>query len=270
LPVDPADLFQSQLPLIEGVIRSLVRRRQLAAAEAEEFASHVRLKLIEGDYHILRQFRERSSLGTYLSTVVAHLFQDYRNSQWGKWRPSAQARRAGELAVRLEKLLHRDGVPFEQAVEVLLVTERVAATRAEIDALRAQLPARLPRRIVGEEAMADIPVNSAGAESAVLAREAAAVATRTRAALAVALSRLSPQDQIVVRLHFGEGLTIADVARALHIDPKPLYRQLERMLGSLRESLEAQGVGGDVVTEWLGQGEWDEEDAGNVLAGPSL
>ena len=143
MPVDPADLFQSQLPLIEGVIRSLVRRRQMAAAEAEEFASHVRLKLIEGDYHILRQFRERSSLGTYLSTVVGHLFQDYRNSQWGKWRPSAQARRAGELAVRLEKLLHRDGVPFQQAVEVLLVTERVAATRAEIDALRAQLPARM-------------------------------------------------------------------------------------------------------------------------------
>ena len=270
MPVDPADLFQSQLPLIEGVIRFVVRRHRFPEAEAEEFASHVRLKLIDNDYQILRQFRERSSLRTYLSTVVEHLFLDYRTSQWGKWRPSAQARRDGPLAVRLEKLLLRDGVPFEQAVEVLLVTERVAASRGEIDALRARLPPRVPRRIVGEEAMADIAVNGAGAESEVVAREAAVVAGRTRAALAVALSRLSPQDQIVVRLHFGEGLTIADVARALHIDQKPLYRQLERVLASLRESLEAQGVGGDVVTEWLGRGEWDEEGAGNVLAGPSL
>ena len=270
MPVDPADLFQSQLPLIEGVIRFIVRRHGLAAAEADDFASHARLKLIDDDYRILRQFRERSSLRTYLSTVVEHLFLDYRDSQWGKWRPSAQARRAGPLAVRLEKLLHRDGVPFEQAVEVLLVTERVAATRAEIEALRARLPHRLPRRTVGEEALDDLPAGGDMAESAVMAREAAAVATRTRAALAVAMSGLSPQEQIIVRLHFGEGLTIADVARALHIDQKPLYRQLERVLGSLRESLEAQGVGGDVVIEWLGRGEWDEEGAGNVLAGPSL
>jgi RNA polymerase sigma factor (sigma-70 family) len=257
LPVDPADLFQSQLPLIEGVIRFVVGRHRLASSEAEEFASHVRLKLIDDDYQVLRQFRERSSLRTYLSTVVERLFLDYRISQWGKWRPSAQARRAGPLAVRLETLLHRDGVPFEQAVEVLLVTERAATTRAEIDALRAQLPARVPRRIVGEEAMGDIAVSGAVAESAVLAREAAVVASRTRAAWAVALTRLPPQDQIDMLLHFGEGLSIADVARALHLDQKPLYRQLERVLASLRTSLVSQGGGGEVVTEWLGRGELD-------------
>ena len=79
--------------------------------------------------------------------------------------------------------------------------------------------------------MDDIPASGAVAESAVLAREAAVVAARTRAALSVALSCLSPQDQIMVRLHFGEGLSIADVARALHLEQKPLYRQLERCSG---------------------------------------
>jgi RNA polymerase sigma factor (sigma-70 family) len=270
LPADAADLFQSQLPLIEGVIRFIARRHRLAEPDAEEFASQVRLKLIVDDYQVLRGFRERSSLRTYLSTVVERLFLDYRIRQWGKWRPSAEARRAGELAVRLEALLHKDGVPFEEAVEVLLVTERVSSTRAEIEALRARLPHRTPRRIVGDDALGDLPVSGATAESAVLAREAAAVATRTRAALAVALNDLAPQDQIVLRLHFAEGLTIADVARALHVEQKPLYRQLERSLASLRTSLEAQGVRSEVVTEWLGCGAWDEEEAGNVLAGPSL
>ena len=270
MPADAADLFQSQLPLIEGVIRFVVRRHRLDESEAEEFASHVRLKLIDDDYQILRQFRERSSLRTYLSTVIERLFLDYRIHQWGKWRPSAQARRVVPLAVRLESLLHKDGLPYEQAVEVLLVSERVSASRAEIDAIGAQLPPRVPRRIVGEDAMEDVAVSSAVAESAVLAREAAAVAARTRSALSVALARLSPQDQIVVRLHFGEGLTLADVARALHVEQKPLYRQLERTLASLRTSLEAQGIRGEVVAEWLGHGEWDEEGAGNVLAGPSL
>lgn len=270
LTADAADLFQSQLPLIDGVIRFIARRHRLAAPEAEEFASHVRLKLIDDDYQILRQFRGRSSLRTYLCTVIERLFLDYRIHQWGKWRPSAHARRAGPVAVRLEALLHRDGVPFEQAVEVLLVTERVPATRAQIEELRVQLPPRMPRRIVGEDAMGDLLVSGDVAESAVLARDAAAAAARTRSALAVALSQLTPHDQLVVRLHFGEGLTIADVARALQVELKPLYRQLERTLTSLRTSLEAQGVGGDVVAEWLGRGEWEGEGAGNVLAGPSL
>ena len=270
LPVDAADLFQSQLPLIEGVIRFVARRHRLAELDAEEFASHVRLKLIDHDYQVLRRFRERSSLRTYLSTVVERAFLDYRIRQWGKWRPSAEARRAGPLAVRLEQLLHKDGLPFEQAVEVLLVTERVSSTRGEIEALRARLPHRTPRRIVGEDALGDLPGGGAAAESALLAREAAGIATKTRAALAVALNDLAPQDQIVLRLHFVEGLTIADVARALHVEQKPLYRQLERSLASLKTSLEAQGVRGDVVTECLGSGEWDQEGAEKVLAGPSL
>jgi RNA polymerase sigma factor for flagellar operon FliA len=270
LPGDAADLFQSQLPLIEGVIRFVVRRHRLGVSEAEEFAAHVRLKLIDDDYQILRRFCERSSLRTYLSTVVERLFLDYRIHQWGKWRPSAEARRGGPLAVRLEALLYKDGLPFQQAVEVLLVSERVPATRAEIEALGARLPPRTPRRIVGEDAIGDLPVSGAVADSAVLAREAAAVAARTRAALGVALSHLPPQDRVVVQLHFGEGLTIADVARALHVDQKPLYRQLERALASLRTSLAVQGIHGDVVTEWLAVGQWDEEGAENALAGPSL
>ena len=205
----------------------------------------MRLKLIDDDYQILRQFRERSSLRTYLSTVVERLFLDYRIHQWGKWRPSAEARRAGPLAVRLEALLHKDGVPFEQAVEVLLVTERVSATRAEIEALAARLPHAHTAADGGRRgARATFLPAAPWPIRRVLAREAAAVAARTRAALAVALKRLSPQDQIVVRLHFGEGLTIADVARALHVEQKPLYRQLERSLASLRTSLEAQGIRG--------------------------
>lgn len=270
MPVDAADLFQSQLPLIEGVIRFVVRRHRLSEADGEEFASHVRIRLIEDDYQILRRFQERSSLRTYLATVVERLFLDYRISQWGKWRPSAEARRAGPLAVRLEALLHKDGLPFEQAVEVLLVTERLAASRAEIDALRNRLPPRTMRRIVGEEEMGEIPVSGAVAESAVLAREASAVAARMRTALAAALSGLPAQDLIVVRLHFGEGLTIADVARALGVEPKPLYRQLDRTLASLRRSLEAQGIQGSEIADWLGRDEWDEEGTGNALAGPSL
>ena len=130
VPDDVADLFQRELPLIDGVIRFVVRRHRLPASEADEFVAHARLRLIEHDYQILRRFGGRSSLRTYLATVIERLLLDYRIREWGKWRPSAEARRAGPVAVRLDQLLNRDGLPFHQAAEILLVSEQVAATRA--------------------------------------------------------------------------------------------------------------------------------------------
>ena len=265
---DVADLFQRELPLIEGVIRFVVRRHRLPPSQADEFVSHARLRLIEHDYQILRRFGGRSSLRTYLATVVERLLLDYRISEWGKWRPSAEARRGGPVAVRLDQLLHRDGLPFEQAVEVLLVSEQVPASRAELEALRARLPRRSHRSFVSDEVLREVGVPPA-ALSSVEAREAAAVATRTRAALLVALAQLPAQEQLIVRLHFGEGLTVAEVARTLQVAQKPLYRQLDRILERLRALLEAEGVQSETVREYIGRLEWEAEDGGNVLAGPS-
>ncbi len=56
--------------------------------------------------------------------VVQRLFLDHRNRQWGKWRPSAEAKRRGPLAILLERLVVRDGWTFEQAVETLRTNHR--------------------------------------------------------------------------------------------------------------------------------------------------
>ena len=268
VPDDVADLFQRELPLIDGVIRFVVRRHRLPASEADEFVAHARLRLIEHDYQILRRFGGRSSLRTYLATVIERLLLDYRIREWGKWRPSAEARRAGPVAVRLDQLLNRDGLPFHQAAEILLVSEQVAATRAELDALAARLPRRSHRSFVSDEVLHEVGVPATG-DASVEAREAAAVASRTRAALLVAMAQLPARERLIVRMHFGEGLTVAQIARTLQLEQKPLYRQLDRILAQLRVLLEAEGVRGDEVREYIGRLEWEAEDAGNALAGPS-
>ena len=153
--MDYHQLLVENLALIDQLVTFTSRRHHLAFSDTEELGSIVRLKLLENDFEVLRRFQGRSSLSTFLTIVIERMCLDYCVAKWGKWRPSAEARRAGPLAVRLEALMHRDGVPFEQAVEVLVVTERVSSTRAEIEALRARLPQRTQRRIVGEEALGD-------------------------------------------------------------------------------------------------------------------
>ena len=53
---------------------------------------------------------------------------------------------------------------------------------------------------------------------------------------------LSDLDRLILRLRFQDGLAVADIARALHLDQKPLYRRFEELLRRLRAALEAAGI----------------------------
>jgi RNA polymerase sigma factor for flagellar operon FliA len=49
-----------------------------------------------------------------------------------------------------------------------------------------------------------------------------------------------------------DGFTLAHVARLLRLEQKPLYRRVERLVRTLRASLEAEGVSAAEVRELLG------------------
>ncbi|HEV2146432.1 MAG TPA: hypothetical protein VGR37_03360, partial [Longimicrobiaceae bacterium] len=152
-------LFLENLGWIERVAASICRRHGFGGDDAEDFASWARLRIVEDDYAVLRKFRGESSVTTYLTVVVAMLFRDYRVSRWGRWRPSAAARRHGRLAVRLETLVHRDGYRLEQAGELLRTTGETDLSERELAELLARLPARSPTRPVevGPDPLASTP-----------------------------------------------------------------------------------------------------------------
>ena len=52
-----------------------------------------------------------------------------------------------------------------------------------------------------------------------------------------------PEDRLLLRLRFWQGLSVADIAALLKLEAKPLYRRYERLMRELREALEAQGLG---------------------------
>jgi len=243
--------FLSQLTTIERIVGFVCRRNRLPDAEAEDFRSLVQLKLIENDYEVLRRFRGQSTLRTYLTVVIQRRFLDYRASEWGKWRPSAEARRLGPIAVDLERLTTRDGLSREEAIESLVTRSPPQASRAELlDAYR-RLPDRAPRRRVGEENAQEIPA-PVDVEGDVFRRQISPSAERARQALRAAVAELPAQDRIIVKLRFEEGCPISDIAAALRLPQKPLYRRMEGILGSLRRRLEAGGLNSSDVGDFLG------------------
>jgi RNA polymerase sigma factor (sigma-70 family) len=233
-------LFLANLDVVESVIRHACQRHHLT--DADEFASEVKLKLVENNYEVFRKFQQRSTLRTYLTVVIQRIYLDYRNHLWGKWRPSTEARRLGPVAIRLETLMARDGYGFAEACEHLRTNDRVTETESELVEIAIRLPLRPRRVMVGEESLEDVPETTTGLDDRILSDERRTRARRIQAALAAAAQSLGDQDRLILRLRFQEGLALADIARALTLDEKPFYRRFTALLHQMRRALESAGI----------------------------
>lgn len=233
------DLYTTHAETIESAFAHTCRAHRLTPDAADEFASWARLRMLDHDQAILRKFEGRSKLRTFLITVVQRLYLDWRNAEWGKWRPTAEARRHGIVAIELERLVGRDRLTFDEAVQTL--TARQVATAAECDSVWVQLPRRPRRTRVNEDAIATLAgpsLASDGLEDDASRAEATALCD----ALAQALGRLAPADQTLLQLRYWKGHTVARIAALTGEDQKALYRRFDRLAADLRRTLEAAGV----------------------------
>jgi RNA polymerase sigma factor (sigma-70 family) len=248
------ELFVSELPRIERIVAAVCHRHRLGAADAEDVASFVKLKLIEDDYGILRKFQNRCRLSTYLTTVIQRLYLDYQVQRWGKWRPSAEARRRGPVAMRLESLLYRDRLPLHEAVEVLRVNFQVEESPEELRRIAEAIPPRVDRLAALGQATDAAAVVPDG-EVAVRRAEVQSEAERLEASLQAALADVPAQDRLAFKLRYVESFSVAEIARRLRVEQASLYRRLEQIQRRMRQHLEARGVRAEHVRELLSESE---------------
>jgi RNA polymerase sigma factor (sigma-70 family) len=244
------DLFLANLGLVDDVVRFVARRHRLAPTDADEFASQARLKLIENDYAVLRAFKGQSTLRTYLVTVLSRLFLDDRTARWGRWRPSAVAKRLGPTAMLLERLTTRDGLSEDAAIETARTNHQVPESAAELRDLLQQLPARVPRRAPGD-AIEDLPDTSPGADAEVAASERTAAQDRIQAALERALAPLEPRERLILKMRFEDGSRVNEIATAIGEDTKRLYPALQKLFARMRESFVRDGIDAPEVLDLL-------------------
>lgn len=234
--VDYQRLLLDHLDLIDQIVRTTGRRRHLSAIEQDEFASLVRLRLVEDDYAVLRKFQGRSSLWTYLAAVIDRLSLDFCVEQWGRWRPSKVAERLGSIAVILERLVHRDGHTLEEAIEIARRHHAVDLSAGGLHALWEQLPVRGRTIEVGEDAAAAVPSNDSS-EARIEDAARKQDIDRLERALATAFTALPAQDRVIIALRFDHGLTVQAIAKAMNSSVPTVHRRLDRSLKDLRAAL---------------------------------
>jgi len=230
-----ASLIGPHLETVDAAIAHVSRRKLLSSDEREELRSCVYIKLLDRDGEVLRQFRGDSHLRTFLFVVVERVLLDLRNAKWGKWRPTAAARRLGEAAVRLETLVGRDGLTREEAEGVMRREGEwplESAQQRQLDLL----PARLSRRFIDMDQVEGLRDPSADPE----ARLIAAAPDSRRRALRRVIAALDPEDRTLLRLRFDEHLPVGRIASLTGMTTAAAYRRFDAIYRRLRATLGAR------------------------------
>ena len=238
--MDAHRLFVDNLELIERIVRIAGRRHHLSFVEQEDFAGFVNVRLLENDCAVLRKFRGKSSMWTYLAAVIERQLLDFIYERWGRWRPSATADTLGPVAILLERLVTRDGHTLEEAMEIVRTNHAVGKTHAELRAIWAQLPVRGKAIEVRDEA-ADEVLSDETAEDLVEDAERRRNVERLERALEKALADLATQDRVIIALRFDRGFSVAEIAKLRQSSVPTVHRRLDASLKRLKTELAAAG-----------------------------
>ena len=253
------NLYSEHADAIESVLAYTRRAHRLSADDGDEFSSWVRLRLLEDDCAILRKFQGLSSVKTFLVTVIQRLFLDWRNKEWGKWRPTMEARRIGRVAIELERLVLRDGIDYGQASQ-LLVSKGIAASIEECDEAWGRLKRGGGRHFVGDETLDNLPAGEA--VDPIAAQQRRELVAKVVRAVHEVLAELPPADHLIFKLRYWDRVSVATIARMQQIEQKPLYRRFEQLHERIVKDLAARGITADEIRRLFDGFGIDDEDSG--------
>lgn len=234
--MDSQRLFLDNLELIERIVRTAGRRHHLSFVEQEDFAGVVNVRLLENDCAVLRKFRGKSTMWTYLAAVIERHLLDFIYERWGRWRPSATADTIGPIAVLLERLVTRDGHTLEEAMEIVRTNHEVNMTDLELRAIWTQLPPRGKAIEVSDEAADEVRADDS-ADDLVEDAERQQTLERLERALANALAGLATQDRVIIALRYDRGFSVAEIAKLRQSSVPTVHRRLDASLKHLKKEL---------------------------------
>ena len=206
--------------------------------------------LKEDDFRCLRNFQGRSSLTTYLTSIISRFVVDVVRGRCGRSRAKERAVKLGALGERVYDLMVLRGHSAGEASEIMLTNfgERVPAER--LREIRDSLLGRETRhQSVGDGSTAwgetgELVVIQSSTPEAELSARVQQV--RRADVLAALLEDLKGEDRLLLRLRFpldeeAEPLDLSTIAAMAGLSERQADRKLRRILLDCRETLLSKG-----------------------------
>ena len=244
---NPAEILASA-EILER-IESICRRRFFDAAEADECFIFVLEGLRADDCKRLRAFKGRSSLTTFLYTLVNSLATDFHRHKYGRMRLPETVKRLGQLAQRVYALVCWQRYSWSEAYEIVCLEGLFSAGYgrflAETEEVKEAPCRRNPHFVSTEEDRTWIP-EPAGEEPNPLEILMARMEAREKAEAARIIKKitaaLEPEERLLISLVYGSGHSVALAGRTVGLKPATARKRLQRILTRFKEALLARGI----------------------------
>lgn len=222
---------------------------------ANDCFQYVCEKLYENDCHRLVQFKpgQGAKFRTWLIAIVNNLCIDWHRSNYGRQRPPAVIRQLSEMEQHIYKYKFEQNLDLDTCLRLLPVShprpgrQQLSESVAKIHALltprqrwglglqRGRIETE--RELTGNEGHQPNEIVEPGPGPDLLAQQ-----EQERVALLHAMSRLTPQQRLLLRLHYQENVPLKDVARIAGLgDLHQARRLIQAALAELKCQLSSSG-----------------------------
>ncbi len=247
---DPRGAWDELLAAYAPLIHQVARLQERDPDHVSDVFLFVCERLSEERFRRLRRFDVAGAacFETWLRAVVRNLCVDWRRTRFGRLRAFRSITRLPLLEQETYHCLHEQGLPLEEAFlrlrprfpsltreQLVEAAERVqqALTPRQLWLLSRGNPESRPAPAgPGEEEPArDVADPRPGPE-------ALAEASERQESLSRALAELPASERLLVRLRYGQGLTLEQVARVAGVgDPQRADRRIRKVLEELRRRM---------------------------------
>src|SRR5688572_9649937 len=108
-------------------------------------------------------------------------------------------------------------------------------------------------------------------EERVLAQERRQTSERLSDVMNAIIAKMPEQERLILQLRFQGAMTVAQIARALQLDQKLLYRRIEYPMRDIRAELQGAGFDAGDVLDLIGRNDTILDfDLRNAAARPSI
>ena len=240
---NPKAFLEKHLSVIDKAIMAACRRHDVLEDQAEEFASHTKLKLIENDYQLIRSFQGKSSFQTYLFTVINRIFIDWLRMIKGRWRPSEYAKRLGSMGIKLEELMARKKLSYQEACYAIKINHGVSLDSSEYR----KLADKISKQLLSNPKQVDIPleeikVSKSSLKDPVIDKNSQAIREKIASIIKDVRESLDANDKLILKMHFHDNLGISAISRILKLKRHGVDARLKFILVGFKEKIIANGI----------------------------
>lgn len=196
-------------------------------------------RLKEDDFKVLKDFKNRSKLTTYITTIIAHLIIDIKRKIEGRSRASERARAMGPLGEKLYDLVFIRGYPLEEAFSLLKKVDGITEALEEIGIMVEKIRGRTSVQV-----RPDTSIEKVTPETALEKKQREIL---TRNVLNQTLAELSSEEKLIMRMRFPlsedeEPKSLSEIATMLRISEKAVDSRIRRVLSKCKEAMLKHGL----------------------------